>query len=99
MDNAVQKPSVKKPVLCTADMSLPTGKETNLFSYYTVLETCIKQYPNKLLFSLKEASEALGVSIEFLRKKINEGIINSVTLGDRKLISINELASIIHKGV
>ena len=71
----------------------------DFLSYAEILRSVIKQFPHKMLFSIQEAANALSVSIEFLRKKINDGVIVSVSMGDRKMISINELTKIIHKGV
>ncbi|MBE0550933.1 MAG: helix-turn-helix domain-containing protein [Ignavibacterium sp.] len=71
----------------------------DLITYSEVLKATILQYPNKMLFSIKESAAALSVSPEFIRKKISDGFIKSVNLGDRKMISINELAKIIYKGV
>lgn len=71
----------------------------DLITYSEILKATILQYPNKMLFSIKESAAALSVSPEFIRKKISDGFIKSVNLGDRKMISINELAKIIYKGV
>lgn len=73
--------------------------EDDLTTYSEILKAAIAQYPNKLLFSIKDTAAALSVSPEFIRKKISDGNIFSVTLGDRKMVSINELARIIYKGV
>ena len=71
----------------------------DLVAYSEILKAAIAQYPNKMLFSIKDTAAALSVSPEFIRKKISDGNINSVTLGDRKMVSINELARIIYKGI
>lgn len=71
----------------------------DLITYSEILKSTISQYPNKMLFSIKESAVALSVSPEFIRKKISDGFIKAVSLGDRKMISINELAKIIYKGV
>lgn len=71
----------------------------DLLSYAEILKATIKQFPQKLLFSVKETADTLCVSVEFIRKKITEQKITTVSFGDRKLISINELARLIHKGV
>ncbi len=69
-----------------------------LLTYTDILNSTIKQFPEKLLFSVKETADALSVSVEFIRKKIAERKINPVSMGDRKMISINELAKLIYKG-
>jgi len=99
LNNLVLIPQIPKSSVKQIDRDLLTEPKTDLFSYYNVLETIIKQYPNKMLFNLNEASQALGVSVEFIRKRVTEKKIKSVNLGDRKMISINELATIIYKGV
>ncbi len=71
----------------------------DLITYSEILKATLQQFPNKMLFSITDASAALGVSPEFIRKGITNGFINSVNLGDRKMISINELAKIIYQGV
>lgn len=73
--------------------------QEDLIAYSEILKAALTQYPNKMLFSIKESALALSVSPEFIRKKISDGSIKSVNLGDRKMISINELAKIIYKGV
>lgn len=81
------------------DEDVRTELPFDLITYSEVLKATILQYPNKMLFSIKESAAALSVSPEFIRKKISDGFIKSVNLGDRKMISINELAKIIYKGV
>ena len=71
----------------------------DLLSYAEILKATIQQFPKKMLFNMKETAEALCVSVEFIRKRISEGKINAVCFGDRKLISINELARLIQEGV
>jgi len=73
--------------------------EDDLLAYHEILKSALTQFPNKLLFSIQDAANALSVSSEFIRKKISDGQIQSVALGDRKMISINELARIIYKGI
>lgn len=76
-----------------------TLEKTDLLAYSEILKAVLFQYPEKLLFNLKEAAYALNVSVEFLRKKVSLGQINIVSLGDRKMISINELTRIITEGI
>ena len=64
-----------------------------------ILKAIILQFPSKVLFSIQETANALSVSIEFIRKRIADGVIISVSMGDRKMISIHELTKLIHKGV
>ena len=76
-----------------------TSPKYDLLTYNEILKTTLAQYPSKMLFSVTESSVALSVSPEFIRKKISDGFIKSVNLGDRKIISINELAKIIYQGI
>ncbi|MEO8231492.1 MAG: hypothetical protein ABI638_04375 [Ignavibacteriota bacterium] len=76
-----------------------TCPKDDLLTYSEILKATLAQYPSKMLFSIKDSANALSVSPEFIRKKISDGFIKSVSLGDRKMISINELAKIIYQGV
>ncbi len=58
-----------------------------------------KNYPQKILFSIKEVAEIIGSSYEFIRKKIAFGKIHTRDFGDRKMIHINELVTLITYGV
>jgi hypothetical protein len=102
----LDKISTKRDVLPDIDSNssfkdehVTTEKRFDLITYSQILKATIDQYPNKMLFSIKESAVALSVSPEFIRKRISDGSIKSVNLGDRKMISINELAKIIYKGV
>ena len=84
--------------LCTYNKN-SSQVSMDLITYSEILKAVLVQYPEKLLFNMKEAASALNVSQEFIRKKISQGLIRAVTLGDRKLISVNEIARLIHEGV
>jgi excisionase family DNA binding protein len=58
-----------------------------------------QQYPGQFLFSIKETSEILNLSYEFIRRHIASGSIKSIAFGDRRMISIAELTFILTNGV
>jgi excisionase family DNA binding protein len=59
----------------------------------------LKQKPEKMVYSLKEAAEILCIGQEFLRRRIKSGKINVVRLGDKPAINLVELARILSEGV
>jgi excisionase family DNA binding protein len=63
------------------------------------LDVLVRNNPDKILFSLKEAAKQLTVGEEFLRRRIKSGKIKVTYLGDKPLINIVELARIITEGV
>ena len=68
-------------------------------SYKLTLNVLIQNNPNKIMFSIKEAADVLGVGDEFIRRRIKSGKIKATYLGDKPLINIVELARIITEGV
>ena len=68
-------------------------------SFKLNFDVLVKNYPGKLLFSLKEASNMLRVSDEFIRRRIKSGKIKATYLGDKPFINIVELARIVTEGV
>lgn len=102
LDDTMLSRNVEKEHLYENNSSRNDGiveTKDDLIAYSEILNAAIAQYPNKMLFSIKDTAAALSVSPEFIRKKITDGNIFSVTLGDRKMVSINELARIIYKGI
>lgn len=90
---------ISEPHSIMQEYEVPAKDKTDLVEYSEILKTLIAQFPTQMLFSIKEAAEVLSVSQEFIRKKIADGAIKSVNLGDRKMISINELSLIIYEGI
>ena len=74
-----------------------TGKVDDLF--YTTLEVLVRNNPDKIVLSLKEAAKQLTIGEEFLRRRIKSGKIKVTYFGDKPLINIVELARIITEGV
>jgi excisionase family DNA binding protein len=50
------------------------------------------------LLSLKEASEALGVSIFTLRRLVDDGSIRAINISARRLISAEEVQRVVANG-
>jgi excisionase family DNA binding protein len=51
------------------------------------------------LFSVADSAKQLSVSEDFIRQRIKDGLIKSVRLGDRTMISAEELNRIANEGV
>ena len=68
-------------------------------SFRLNLEILVKNNPDKIVFSIKEASKLMMVGEEFVRRRIRSGKINATYLGDKPSISLTELARIITEGV
>ncbi|MFH1194767.1 MAG: hypothetical protein V1720_03585 [bacterium] len=58
-----------------------------------------KEFPNKILFSIEEATSILNMSYEFIRSSIIKGRINAKRFGKKHLIHLKELSKIITQGV
>lgn len=63
------------------------------------LEILLKQSPGKMVYSLKEVADVLGIGQEFIRRRVKRRKINSVKIGDKQVISVIELARILEEGV
>ena len=59
----------------------------------------LRANPEKLLYSIRETANVLGVSYEFIRAKVQSGHIHVSSFGSRKLIHINELSRLISEGL
>lgn len=69
------------------------------YTYKLTLDLLTQNNPNKIIFSIKDAAEVLGVGTEFIRRRIKCGKINATYLGDKPFINIVELARISIEGV
>jgi hypothetical protein len=82
-------------------------QKESVLSSYEIADSELQQAVNTLLihqgkqytYSISDASLLLGISEEFLRKRLVNGNIKSVRFGDRQMISVFELAKLITKGV
>lgn len=79
-----------------------SDKNTNIevdSAYKLTLDVLAQNNPNKIIFSIKDAAEVLGVGTEFIRRRIKSGRIKVTYLGDKPFINIVELARISIEGV
>ena len=70
---------------------------TNLYSM--TLDVLVKNNPNKITFTLKEAAGLLNVGEEFIRRRMKSGAIIATYFGDKPMIHITELTRISLKGI
>ncbi|MBE0643277.1 MAG: excisionase family DNA-binding protein [Bacteroidetes bacterium] len=63
------------------------------------LEDLRKQFPDKHLFSIREASDVLSVDYETVRKAVTSGKIYSVPFGSVRRIQIETLAEALVLGI
>ncbi|MFZ1291897.1 MAG: helix-turn-helix domain-containing protein [Melioribacteraceae bacterium] len=82
----------------SAEVILPPSlSEDELFCYN--LSMLDRFGPEKILFTIKEASEILNLSDDFVGARVRSGKIQAVKLGDRHMINKLTLAQTITKGV
>lgn len=68
--------------------------------YKITLDVLVKNNPNKITFTLKEAAALLNVGEEFIRRRMKPpGAIRVTYFGDKPMIHITELARISLKGI
>ena len=75
----------------------PSFSDDELFRYN--LSMLDRFDPEKILFSIKQASEILNLSDDFVGARVRNGKIQATKLGDRHMINKLTLAQIITKGV
>jgi excisionase family DNA binding protein len=68
-------------------------------SYQLTLDVLVKNNPDKIIFSIKEVADILGVGEEFIRRRTKTGKIRATYLGDKPFINVVELARISTEGV
>lgn len=67
---------------------------------YDAMKQYLKErYPDKPLFTASEAAEIVGMSPEFIRVRLNFGVIKAVKMGRRRMVSLDELTRILVEGV
>ena len=102
-DNYEVPKSVRGKVVLSSSNANPKVAQRDSVEVYdlflTTLDVLVKNNPDKILFSLKEAANQLTVGEEFLRRRIKSGEIKATYLGDKPLINIVELARIITEGL
>ena len=68
-------------------------------SYEENLAYLCDNYPDKILFDLKEVANIISMSYEFVRISVNNGLISAKAIGSRRLVHRGELARLITEGV
>ncbi len=63
------------------------------------LDLLLKQHPEKIVFSIPEASKIINSSDEFIRRRIKEKQIIPTYFGDKPMIHITEMARILSEGL
>ena len=75
----------------------PSLSDNEIFTYNLSM---LDQFdPEKLLYSIKEASIILNISDDFVGRRVRSGKIKATKLGDRHMISKLTLAQIMTEGV
>ena len=95
--NSDRKEKALSPSIANSSVYSTESEADN--SYQLTLNVLVKSYPNKIIFTIKEAAEVLGVGAEFIRRRIKSGRIKATYLGDKPFINIAELARISTEGV
>ncbi|MCE1187640.1 MAG: hypothetical protein LWX56_00745 [Ignavibacteria bacterium] len=90
----VSKASAQRPNLPVA----PPESDTE-DTYRLTLNILVHNNPQKLLFAPKETAVQIGVSEEFIRRRIKSGMIKATYMGDKPMIQITELARIVTEGI
>lgn len=80
-----------------AENRCPSSDSTDL--YRLTLDVLVKNNPNKITFTLKEAAGLLNVGEEFIRRRMKSGAISVTYFGDKPMIHITELTRISLNGV
>lgn len=83
----------------TDNYSVKSSNSEVDYAYKLTLDLLTQNNPNRIIFSIKDAAEVLGVGTEFIRRRIKSGKIKVTYLGDKPFINIVELARISIEGV
>jgi len=78
---------------------VPSTHSDSTDLYRMTLDVLVKNNPNKITFTLKEASALLNVGEEFIRRRMKSGAISVTYFGDKPMIHITELTRISLNGV
>ncbi|MDR3668788.1 MAG: helix-turn-helix domain-containing protein [Ignavibacteriaceae bacterium] len=63
------------------------------------VQLLLKENPKKFMYTQEECAEYLNLSYQYINRRCREGKIQVTKFGEKKLISINELARLIIEGV
>jgi len=78
---------------------VPSTSSDSTELYRMTMDILVKNNPNKITFSLKEAAGLLNVGEEFIRRRMKSGAISVTYFGDKPMIHITELTRISLNGV
>jgi hypothetical protein len=78
---------------------IPSTSSDSTELYRMTLDVLVKNNPNKITFTLKEAASLLNVGEEFIRRRMKSGAISVTYFGDKPMIHITELTRISLNGV
>lgn len=70
---------------------------TNL--YGLTLDILVENNPGKVLFSFLEAGSVLNVKDQFIRRRVLNGSIKAINIGDKPMIHITEITRLTLEGV
>jgi hypothetical protein len=90
-----------QPVTSSSDSlpHLPANVSVAVDAYKEKAELLLLVKQGRTMYSVAETAESIGVSEDFIRRRINKGLIKTVAYGDRRMISIEELARIHVDGI
>ena len=95
--NSNRKETVSPPSTFNHSVQKPESEVKKL--HQLILDVLVKNNPDKVIFSIREAADILGVGEEFIRRRTKTGKIKATYLGDKPFINIVELARISTEGV
>ena len=78
---------------------VPSTSSDSTDLYRMTLDVLVKNNPNKITFTLKEAAGLLNVGEEFIRRRMKSGAISVTYFCDKPMIHITELTRISLNGV
>lgn len=79
--------------------ALTLGTTVNETHKQDVINYIEKKYSNQILFDIKTVAKELLCSYEFVRQRIEKGVIKCVSLGTNKMIPKSELIKLLIEGV
>jgi hypothetical protein len=68
-------------------------------NYLATMDMLFRIQPSRINYTQKEAAKALNMSYHFVNSSCRKGMINTISYGGRKLITVYEIARLILKGV
>ncbi len=68
-------------------------------AYKENYDLLIQRNGDKILFSIREVSENLNISYDFVAENIRKGKIKSIKFGDRPMVNVKEHVRIMSEGI